>query len=209
MTLAVAGVPLLQVPPVAVVGVTLKETVAPWHIDTGVGVRAVALAPTVTVAEIEQEPTPYVIIAEPPLTPVTTPLALLANEATEVVPLVHVPPIVGSVNVMVEVAHTEKLVAAAIAEGVVANVNVPAEEGVPELVGAVPHVKGTVVECVKLETATVCPEVAVAVVLATMKKYVFPVVVVYDAVIVCVPAAVAVIEPTNTAVPVPGQVPDV
>jgi hypothetical protein len=100
-TVAMPVAPLLHVPP----GVaSARVVVAPTHMAgaTG-GVIAAGRALTVTGAVTKQVPIAYDIVAVPAATPVTTPPATLAvPEAL----LLHVPPPVAFVKVVVLPTHT-------------------------------------------------------------------------------------------------------
>jgi len=91
--LATNGEPLLQVPLPSV-----SVVVVPAHRVTGVdGVIVAGKALTVTFAVVLHVPMLYVIVAVPALAPVTVPLTTVAL----VLPLVHTPPLVASVNTVV------------------------------------------------------------------------------------------------------------
>src|SRR5207248_2544157 len=91
---------LLQVPPPVA---SARFVVLPTH-TVGVPVIATGVVFTVTVAMATQLPNVYDITDVPALTPVTTPPAVIV--ATLVVTLLHVPPPVASVSVIVEPVQT-------------------------------------------------------------------------------------------------------
>lgn len=116
-TVAMPVAPLLHTPPM-VGSVRLVEV--PVHTIAPAGEIADGVGKTETVAKTWQLPTVYVIGAMPALTPVTVP-EMEPIAATPVLPLVHVPPEVKLVRLVVEPAHTV-VVDGAIAEGVLITV---------------------------------------------------------------------------------------
>jgi hypothetical protein len=95
-TVAVAVFALLHEPPVVVV---LSAVVVPGH-TFAVPVMVAGVRFTVTVADEEQPPTVYDILAVPAVTPVTTPVEE-PTLATDGAPLLHVPPVVAQLTVRV------------------------------------------------------------------------------------------------------------
>ena len=95
ITVATAGVPLLQVPPPAS---PLSEVVKPWH-TLNVPVMAVGNALTVITFVLLQPPlNVYIMVVVPAATPVTLPNA--STVAVAIAPLLQVPPVVASVKLM-------------------------------------------------------------------------------------------------------------
>ena len=111
--LATDGLPLLQVPPV-VASVSTLET--PMHkcvdpvMEVGKGFTV-----TTTVAGGQLEFIVYVTVAVPADTPVTTPVTE-STEATEVLPLAHLPPIVPSDKAVFDPAHMLSVPVMAVAD---------------------------------------------------------------------------------------------
>jgi len=111
-------VPLDHVPPVVP---SVKVIVEPAQNEVEVEIAAGDEFTVTTVVAEHPVPSAYVMRAVPEDTPVTTPV-LLTTVATPVLPLDHVPPVVPSVNVIVEPAQNE--VDVEIAAGVVLTVTI-------------------------------------------------------------------------------------
>src|SRR5580704_1949034 len=103
-TVALAVLLLVHVPPVIL---SVNTTDKPWQMANEGIIEGNAFMLTVVIAK--QGPMLYVIIAVPPLTPVTRPVPEL-TVATAVLPLLQVPPVTPSDTVSVAPAHiTEAL----------------------------------------------------------------------------------------------------
>jgi len=96
-------VPLDHVPPVVP---SVKVIVEPAQNEVEVEIAAGDEFTVTTVVAEHPVPSAYVMRAVPEDTPVTTPV-LLTTVAAPVLPLDHVPPVVPSVNVIVEPAQKE------------------------------------------------------------------------------------------------------
>ena len=120
LTVATAGVALLQVPPAVAL---LNVVVDPAH-SVRVPVIAAGRGLTVTVA-VRKHPvgSVYDITEVPDDTPVTTPVAG-STVATAGVALLHVPPAVASPNVVVDPTHTERVPVIAAGNGLTVTVAV-------------------------------------------------------------------------------------
>jgi hypothetical protein len=95
-TVATAALLLLQVPPVVAL-----LNVDPWPTQTSASpVLAASPAFTVTSAVAEQLPSVYTILVEPVLIAVTTPVEA-STDAIEPSPLLHAPPVVDELSVVV------------------------------------------------------------------------------------------------------------
>ena len=100
-TVATVVVLLAQVPPVVP---SVKVIVEPAQNAVEEEIADGVVLTVTTAVAVHPVPSDYVIIDVPDKTPVTTPV-LLPTVATVVVPLDQVPPVVPSVNVMVEPAQ--------------------------------------------------------------------------------------------------------
>ena len=101
ITVATAVLPLAQVPPVVP---SVNVIVVPAQNAVEEEIADGVVLTVIIVVTAHPVPSEYVIIDVPDKTPVTTPV-LLPTVATVVVPLDQVPPVVPSVNVMVEPAQ--------------------------------------------------------------------------------------------------------
>ena len=101
-TVATVVPPLVQVPPVVP---SVNVIVEPTQNDEDAGILDGAALTVIIVVTVQPVPNEYVISDVPDNTPVTTPVPAIV--ATVVVPLVHVPPVVPSVKVIVEPAQNE------------------------------------------------------------------------------------------------------
>jgi hypothetical protein len=98
ITVATAVLPLAQVPPVVP---SVNVIVEPAQNAVEEEIADGVVLTVIIVVTAHPVPSEYVIIDVPDKTPVTTPV-LLTTVATVVVPLDQVPPLVPSVNVIVE-----------------------------------------------------------------------------------------------------------
>ena len=94
--------PLVQVPPVVP---SVNVIVEPTQNDEDAGMVDGAALTVIIVVAVQPVPNEYVISDVPDNRPVTTPVPAIV--ATVVVPLVHVPPVVPSVRVIVVTAQNE------------------------------------------------------------------------------------------------------
>ena len=104
---------LLHAPPLTA---SVSEVVRPWH-TTGVPSIAEGAGLTVTTVAIQQLPgIVYVIVAVPPVTPVTTPVPVttLAVPGAEEL---QVPPVTASLNEVVKPTHTLGVPRIAVGDG--------------------------------------------------------------------------------------------
>lgn len=95
---------LLHVPPVLVL---LSVVVAVAHTCVAPVIAAGVAFTVASAVRIQPPGNMYVIIALPAVTPVTTP-KLASTVAIDVLPLVHVPPVVALARVVVNPSHTCK-----------------------------------------------------------------------------------------------------
>ena len=101
-TVATVVPPLVHVPPVVP---SVNVIVEPTQNDEDAGIVDGAALTVIIVVTVQPVPNEYVISDVPDNTPVTTPVPAIV--ATVVVPLVHVPPVVPSVKVIVVPAQNE------------------------------------------------------------------------------------------------------
>ena len=118
--------PHIHVPPDVA---SLRVIVAPTHTDDGPDIAAGEVF-TVTVLVALHPPAVYEMVTTPAETPVTTPV-VAPTVATDVLLLLHEPPDVASVSVIVEPVHTELLPDIAAADVVTVTVLYAAQAVLP------------------------------------------------------------------------------